>query len=216
MKKDKIKIFLIKMFGLGVEYETFLFYNFKNKIYAVDFLNLLKLKKKLSDEEITFINNLPMPEKVENFCITKIKAKQLEMVTRMPINKTIEEAIEELKISKRKLLFIFQKLFNIYYNNQNIILYYPEISCMKYIDLDGTETFSNVGTIHINISYPAEKTKQLNKYKRFINIFQTIEPILTGVTSSGDFRYKKGKQYVVSGYRQTNGWSTSGEPILIY
>ncbi len=207
------------MFGLGVELETGIYYEFRGKIYSVDIEKLLKSSKSnLFEEEKYLLSSLPLLETPSNKCLVNIKNKQIEIVTKFPLNKPIEEIIYELEIELKRFLVIFQKLFNCKNNSKNILLFYPKLSCMKYKDINNEEVFSNTGSIHINITFPYYNKSQLNKYKRFIELFQTLEPILIALTSSGDYRYKK-PGYPKSGYRSILGWGapgTSNKNLLKY
>lgn len=200
------------MFGLGFELETGIFYKVNNKTYSVNIGSLYKVRyyKNLTKKEIKLLTELPLWESPSNMCLVKISSKQIELVTTQPINKTLETAINELKKYSNIFLIIFQKLFNEKNGSKNIKLFYPEISCMSYFDTDGKKVFSNTGSLHINISFPHTGKKQLNDYKKFIKLFQTLEPLLTAVTTSGDYRSKYSDKFPISGYRQIIGWGISG------
>jgi len=198
------------MFGLGIELETGIYYNYNEKIHSIDVEKLIKINNSsLLEEEKKLLKSLPLLEEPSNKCLVKIKNKQIELVTKFPLDKKIEEAIFELEIDLKRFLVIFQKLFNYRHKREDILLFYPKLSCMKYQDIDNKEVFSNTGSIHINISFPHYGKSQLNKYKRFIVLFQSLEPILTALTSSGDYRYNT-DGYPKSGYRSVIGWGSPG------
>ena len=201
--------------GLGLELERMVFKKKNNKYYAIDINKLFKNRDKsiLETVEIDLLNKLPYLEKSGRKCIINIKGMMYEMVTDNPINKTIEEGVEELKIFSKRYLSIFQKL-NKAINKDNSVLIYSPISTLKFIDIDGKTKISNTGSLHINITFPFKRgisdKKYIEFYKKFIHLFNWISPLIYATTTSGHTKTAKYNNYVKCCHRLSNGWGIAG------
>jgi len=200
--------------GIGLEIETFIFYEDKDIYHLVDLKDLYNNRKNvgLKKSDIEFLEKLPHYEAPGNSCVIPPPfGVMIEVVTENPLNKKAEYYTDMFDKYSKRYLLIFNQIYNKLFGDKKLV--YPPVSSMYYMDIDKKLKYGEVFTNHVNLTFPWKSSDiddNVDFYKNYIKQIQWLEPILQSVISSGHVKSYNNNGYIKSGVRSSYGWGLPG------